>query len=72
MSHRLSPLVATLCVALASSTAFAKPAAKAPAKPAPAAAPTIDFKLAHNLGPVGEEQLQAVVALELAILWVVD
>ena len=61
MSHRFSPLVATLCVVLASSTAFAKPAAKAPAKPAPAAGPAIDFKLAHNLGPVGEEQLQAVV-----------
>jgi sn-glycerol 3-phosphate transport system substrate-binding protein len=43
-------------------TAFALSAQAAkPAKPAAAPAPAVDFELAHNLGPAGETQLQAVV-----------
>jgi len=65
MSHSIRPLLAAVGLALACSVAVAKPAK--PAKPAKAvAAPTApaasaDFELAHNLGPAGEEQLQAVV-----------
>lgn len=62
MQHRILPSVIALALACACSSAMAaKPAAKAAAKPVPAAQAAADFELAHNLGPVGEEQLQAVV-----------
>jgi len=60
MSHLIRPLLAALGLALAfsaSAAKTAKPSAKQPVAPAIAA----DFELAHNLGPVGEEQLRAVV-----------
>ena len=56
------PSLIALSLAIACSPALAaKPAAKAKAAPAPAAPVSADFELAHNLGPAGEEQLQAVV-----------
>uniref|UniRef100_Q47AU5 sn-glycerol-3-phosphate-binding periplasmic protein UgpB n=1 Tax=Dechloromonas aromatica (strain RCB) TaxID=159087 RepID=Q47AU5_DECAR len=64
MSHRLRPAFVIITLALACSSALAaKPAksAKPAAKPVHAPAPAADFELAHNLGPDGEEQLQAVV-----------
>lgn len=62
MQHRILPSVIAVALACACSSAMAaKPAAKAAAKPAPATQVAADFELAHNLGPVGEEQLQAVV-----------
>ncbi len=60
MLHSLRPVVAALAVAFSCSAMAAKPA-KTAAKPAPAPAAAAEFELAHNLGPVGEEQLQAVV-----------
>jgi sn-glycerol 3-phosphate transport system substrate-binding protein len=60
MSHCLRPLTLVLALALASSFVQAKPAAKS-AKPAAEPAPSLAFELAHNLGPVGEERLQAIV-----------
>ena len=58
MSHRIRPLTVAITLALACSVAQAKPV-----KPAPAVAPTVsaEFELAHNLGAVGEERLQAIV-----------
>jgi sn-glycerol 3-phosphate transport system substrate-binding protein len=62
MQHRILPSVIAVALACACSSALAaKPAAKAAAKAAPTAQAPADFELAHNLGPVGEEQLQAVV-----------
>jgi len=60
MSHCIRPLVVALTLALACSVAHAKPAKHA-AKPAAAPAVSAEFELAHNLGPVGEDRLQAVV-----------
>ncbi|AXS80669.1 extracellular solute-binding protein [Dechloromonas sp. HYN0024] len=56
MSHCVRPLALVLALALASSLAQAKPP-----KPAPAPVPTAEFELAHNLGAVGEDRLQAIV-----------
>lgn len=62
MQHRILPSVIAVALVCACSSALAaKPAAKAAAKAAPTAQAAADFELAHNLGPVGEEQLQAVV-----------
>ncbi|MDE2441191.1 MAG: extracellular solute-binding protein [Betaproteobacteria bacterium] len=66
MQHRILPSVIAVTLACVCSSALAaKPAAKATAKAstkaAPAAQASADFELAHNLGPAGEEQLQAVV-----------
>jgi len=60
MSHLIRPLLAALGVTLACSAFAAKPA-KPSAKQPVAPAVSADFELAHNLGPQGEEQLQAVV-----------
>ncbi len=62
MSRPIRPLLAAVCVALAFSAEAAKPAkpAKSDAKPA-APAVSNELELAHNLGPAGEERLQAVV-----------
>ena len=61
MLHRIRPSVIAISLVLASSSVLAaKPAAKPAAKQA-AAQPAADFELAHNLGPQGEEQLQAVI-----------
>ena len=60
MSHCIRPLTVALSLALACSVVQAKPA-KPAAKPAPAPAASADFELAHNLGEVGEERLQAIV-----------
>lgn len=60
MSHFVRPAIVAVAVAFSLSAQAAKPAKPAKqAAPAPAAA--AEFELAHNLGPVGEEQLQAVV-----------
>jgi sn-glycerol 3-phosphate transport system substrate-binding protein len=61
MVHRIRPSVVVVSLALACSSALAAKPAKPAAKPAPAPAVAADFELAHNLGPAGEEQLQAVV-----------
>jgi len=67
MSFFIRPLVAAVGLALAFSAHAAKPAkpAKPAAKPAAkaAAAPVAaaDLELAHNLGPAGQERLQAIV-----------
>ncbi len=62
MQHRILPSVLAISLAFVCASALAaKPAAKAAAKAAPAPAVAADFELAHNLGPAGEEQLQAVV-----------
>ena len=61
MLHRIRPSVIAMSLVLASSSVLAaKPAAKPAAKQA-AAQPAADFELAHNLGPQGEAQLQAVI-----------
>lgn len=59
MSHRFRPLVAAISLGFAFSAQAAKPAK--PAKPAAAPAAAVEFELAHNFGPSGEESLQAVV-----------
>ena len=60
MSHLIRPLFVAVSLTLAFSAQAAKPAKAAAKQPAaPVAAAT--FELAHNLGPQGEEQLQAVV-----------
>jgi sn-glycerol 3-phosphate transport system substrate-binding protein len=56
MSHRLRYLSAAIALALASSAVIAKPVKSAAKAVEPA-----EFELAHNLGPVGEERLQAIV-----------
>ena len=61
MSHRLSPSVVAVTLALACSSVLAAKAAKPAAKAAPAPVAAADFELARNLSPAGEEQLQAVV-----------
>jgi sn-glycerol 3-phosphate transport system substrate-binding protein len=63
MLHRVRPSVIALSLMLACSPIWAKPAAKSAAKSAakPVSQAPADFELAHNLGPLGEEQLQAVV-----------
>jgi len=63
MSHLIRPLFVAVSLALAFSANAAKPAkqAKPAAKQAVAPVASPDFELAHNLGPLGEEQLQAVV-----------
>ena len=58
MSRQIRPLVAAVGLALAFSAQAAKPA-KPAAKPA-APAVSAEFELAHNLGALGEERLQAV------------
>ena len=60
MSHCIRPLTVAISLALACSVVQAKPA-KPAAKPAPAPAASAEFELAHNLGEVGEERLQAIV-----------
>ena len=60
MLHSLRPLAIAVGMALACSAHAAKPA-KTVEKPAPAPAAAVDAYLAHNLGPTGEAQLQAVV-----------
>ena len=59
MSYRFRPLLAVASLALAFSAQAAKPAK--PAKPAAAPAAAVEFELAHNLSPKGEESLIAVV-----------
>jgi sn-glycerol 3-phosphate transport system substrate-binding protein len=68
MLYRIRPSVIALSLLVACSPVLAaKPAAKSAAKgaakaaAAPVAPASTDFELAHNLGPAGEEQLQAVV-----------
>lgn len=56
MSYRLRPLFVAVALVLSCSVAVAKPA-----KPAAVPAAPVPLELAHNLGPVGEAQLQAVV-----------
>ena len=58
MSRQIRPLVAAVGLALAFSAQAAKPA-KPAAKPA-APAVSAELELAHNLGALGEERLQAV------------
>ncbi|MBS1144758.1 MAG: extracellular solute-binding protein [Proteobacteria bacterium] len=60
MSYCIRPLTVAVSLALACSVAQAKPA-KPAAKPAAAPAVSAEFELAHNLGPAGEERLQAIV-----------
>ncbi|MBI2277538.1 MAG: extracellular solute-binding protein [Dechloromonas sp.] len=60
MSHHSRFLLATIGLGLAFSVQAAKPA-KSVAKPAPAPVAVADFELAHNLGPLGEQRLQAMV-----------
>lgn len=57
MSYPIRPWIVVLGLALAFPALAAKRVAKQPATPAAAA----DFELAHNLGPRGEAQLQAIV-----------
>lgn len=59
MSYRLRPLFVAVALALSCSVAVAKPVK--PAKPAAAPTAPVPLELAHNLGPVGEARLQAVV-----------
>ncbi|MBS1140165.1 MAG: carbohydrate transporter substrate-binding protein, family [Proteobacteria bacterium] len=61
MSHSLRPAVVAISLALACSSVLAAKPAKPAAKPAAAPAAAAEFELAHNLGPAGEEQLQAIV-----------
>jgi len=60
MSHLIRPLFVAVSLALAFSANAAKPA-KPAVKQAAAPVASPDFELAHNLGALGEEQLQAVV-----------
>ena len=64
--HPIRPVVAAIGLAMAFSVQAAKPTkptkpAVKTAKPAATQAATPDFELAHNLGPEGEERLQAIV-----------
>ncbi len=64
MPYRIRPSVIALSLLVACSPVLAaKPAAKGAAKAAaaPVAPASTDFELAHNLGPAGEVELQAVV-----------
>lgn len=65
MSHHSRLLIAALGLGLAFSVQAAKPkpakAAKPAAKAVAAPVAAADFEFAHNLGPVGEERLQAMV-----------
>ena len=64
MSHLIRPLFVAVSLALAFSANAAKPAkpaVKQADKQAAAPVASPDFELAHNLGALGEEQLQAVV-----------
>lgn len=64
MSHCIRPLSLAITLVLACSVVQAKPAkraAKHVAATAVAPAVSAEFELAHNLGPVGEDRLQAVV-----------
>lgn len=56
MSHCIRPLAAAITLVLACSAVQAKPA-----KPAAAPVAPVEFELAHNLGAVGEDRLQAIV-----------
>ena len=60
MSHCIRPLAVAATLLLACSVVQAKPAKQA-AKPAAAPAASSEFELAHNLGPLGEDRLQALV-----------
>lgn len=60
MPFFLHPVVAAVGLALAFSAQAAKPA-KSVAKPAAAPLASSSLDLAHNLGPLGQERLQAVV-----------
>lgn len=60
MPHPIRPLLAAAALAMAFSANAAKPA-KSVAKPAAAPAALAEAELAHNLGPAGEERLQAFV-----------
>jgi len=57
MSHYFQSFAAAIVLI----TAFPVQAAKPAVKPAAPVAAAVDFELAHNLGPAGEQQLQAVV-----------
>lgn len=61
MLHFNRSLVLAASMALAFSAHAAKPAKPAPAQKQAAAPATQDFELGHNLGPVGEEKLHALV-----------
>jgi sn-glycerol 3-phosphate transport system substrate-binding protein len=56
MSHYFRPLSIAIALALTCTAVVAKPA-----KPVAKAVEPVEFELAHNLGPVGEERLQAIV-----------
>lgn len=60
MLHCIRPLTVAVTLALACSVSQAKPA-KPAAKPAAAPTAPVEFELAHNLGAIGEERLQAIV-----------
>ena len=60
MTFYIRPVVAAVGIALAFSAQAAKPS-KPAAKPATSSAAAAEFELAHNLGPLGEAHLQAVV-----------
>ncbi|WP_153132939.1 extracellular solute-binding protein [Dechloromonas hortensis] len=59
--YLIRPLVAAVALALAFSANAAKPKPAPAAKPAAAPVAPADLELAHNLGPQGEERLQAFV-----------
>lgn len=59
--YLIRPLVAAVALALAFSANAAKPKPAPAAKPAAAPVAPADLELAHNLGPLGEERLQAFV-----------
>jgi len=59
--YLIRPLVAAVALALAFSANAAKPKPAPAAKPAAAPAAPAELELAHNLGPLGEERLQAFV-----------
>ncbi|MDP3438333.1 MAG: hypothetical protein Q8R95_01895, partial [Azonexus sp.] len=56
MSHRFHSLAAAFSLGLAFSAHAAKPA-----KPAVKPVAAVEFELAHNLGAVGEQSLQAII-----------
>lgn len=59
--YLIRPLVAAVALALAFSANAAKPKPAPAAKPAAAPVAPAELELAHNLGPLGEERLQAFV-----------
>lgn len=61
MSQCIRPLLLVSALAFAFSAQAAKPAKFSKPAPVPAVAASVEFELAHNLGPNGEERLLAVV-----------